>query len=576
MLSLFLLLDVARGHEEGEIFIDDGGANLAEANPLCREIIALASSAAPQLEAAFIEQEINDHSVMELTDADLKELGVTKMGPRKEILQLIRAFSQELHGLDAVSCEVNVDAVSPSEVTTPKKEKKKKEEKTKNKVQSRRMSTTPNVVAAWMKAENAVVAWGPEADTTLGRAGQNHLSTPGSFSVGGSLTLPRDLEALLDTNLALGKTTARSTMSNEADSAQDASAKAVNGDLDRESDFARTGLEESPWWRVDLGESHAIDVVRIYHRNCCDPPHEKRLWGFEVRVGDVEGDGSDNHNCGNGGNAEPAPGAIVDVPCGGAAGRYVNVRIPVGAGDGDAEGVTYLQLTEVEVYPWDATGLPYRVRQLQALQRQVAALQQHGAGAAAAPGQLAASPMPFWTNLRFSHPTENSRFQMLKEGGKQIHADFGHNGHHVSAAAVNGVFRGAFAIAYQCSYTWGWSGLKLFNAEDYDRESGKHTYSSSEPSGKRFLSTANNNSNKVMVVRFWDGTTSHTPVSEAGKSSGMFWLRRDKDDKVYFGYGDPPSWTLVTTGWSDDLVAWAGLQSPSWVRLLQIYGPESG
>eukprot|EP00662_Eupelagonemidae_sp_cell21_P057063 gene57063-biopygen53807 len=118
-----------------------------------------------------------------------------------------------------------------------------------------------------------------------------------------------------------------------------------------------------PWWRVDLGAQHYsggfaagkqaasglcdetvqtaqgaaepglscvaanplgansfsdlllyICTVRITNRGDCCP---ERLDGFEVRAGGTEGDGTANHNCGNGGHATVGASATVDVSCSG-------------------------------------------------------------------------------------------------------------------------------------------------------------------------------------------------------------------------------------------------------------------
>eukprot|EP00662_Eupelagonemidae_sp_cell21_P056805 gene56805-biopygen53269 len=80
-----------------------------------------------------------------------------------------------------------------------------------------------------------------------------------------------------------------------------------------------TNSETNPWWRVDLSAEYPIGVVRITPRHdCC----QERLNGFEVRAGSIEGDGSANHNCGNGGHRTPV--TVVTVDCGGVRARYVN------------------------------------------------------------------------------------------------------------------------------------------------------------------------------------------------------------------------------------------------------------
>eukprot|EP00662_Eupelagonemidae_sp_cell21_P057995 gene57995-biopygen97614 len=108
-----------------------------------------------------------------------------------------------------------------------------------------------------------------------------------------------------------------------------ASGRAVDGDATtfwRDGSCTHTEGQTDPWWRVDLGAQHNVCTVRITNRadSCCTD----RLNGFEVRAGQTEGDGTANHNCGNGGHATVSGGATVDVGCGGQLARYVNVRIP--------------------------------------------------------------------------------------------------------------------------------------------------------------------------------------------------------------------------------------------------------
>eukprot|EP00662_Eupelagonemidae_sp_cell21_P000252 gene251-biopygen113745 len=84
-----------------------------------------------------------------------------------------------------------------------------------------------------------------------------------------------------------------------------------------------------PWWRVDLGAEYRVGIVRVTNRaDCCSD----RLNGFEVRAGSMKGDGSANHNCGNGGmgNGSVGAGATIEVQCSGQSARYVNVRVPGG------------------------------------------------------------------------------------------------------------------------------------------------------------------------------------------------------------------------------------------------------
>ena len=326
----------------------DAAINLAE-NPIAATCIALAGSGAATLEAAFEREEITDRSVLHLTEAHFKELGV-KMGPRMEILEYLRGAAAV--DTAATSAEVSTGAM-PSTVES-----------------SRRLSGGGlDGVSVLVKAPDGRVAWGPTADTSLGRAGANHLETPGAFSAA-SITIT-------DGPLTLGQ---------------------------------------------PAGES-------------CDTAGQLRWAAGDARV----------------------------EACTGAA--------------------------------WEPLA------------------------AASGPGMLASSPRPVWTNIRYSHPSESSRFNMVDEGGKRVVANNGNGGPTVQAATVNGVFKGAFTIAYECSYSWGWAGLKLFAAEDYDPATGKPTYSDDKPAGKKFLTTANNNSNNKSYLWYWPVLILQSTFLSIGRSA---------------------------------------------------------
>ncbi|XP_006004939.1 uncharacterized protein LOC102347739 [Latimeria chalumnae] len=102
---------------------------------------------------------------------------------------------------------------------------------------------------------------------------------------------------------------------------------------------SHTQIEQNPWWRLDLKEIHAIDIVVITNRNDCCP---ERLKGVEVWVGSsIDNSGADSFQC--------IPWELVDFPgptfhfgCNGKKGRYVTVVIP--------NREDYLTLCEVEVF----------------------------------------------------------------------------------------------------------------------------------------------------------------------------------------------------------------------------------
>ncbi|XP_071325144.1 uncharacterized protein [Trachinotus anak] len=93
----------------------------------------------------------------------------------------------------------------------------------------------------------------------------------------------------------------------------------------------------NPWWRLDLRKTHKVFSVKIVNRDF----FSERLNGAEIRIGDsLDNNGNNNPRCAV--ITHIPASAIVEFPCNGLDGRYVNVLIP-----GRRE---YLSLCEVEVY----------------------------------------------------------------------------------------------------------------------------------------------------------------------------------------------------------------------------------
>ncbi|XP_041649525.1 fucolectin-1-like [Cheilinus undulatus] len=102
---------------------------------------------------------------------------------------------------------------------------------------------------------------------------------------------------------------------------------------------SHTKREFSPWWRVDLINTHKVFSVKITNRR--EAQSAPRLNGAEIRIGDsLINNGNSNPRCAVIKNI-PA-GATEEFQCNGIDGRYVNIVIP-----GREE---FLTLCEVEVY----------------------------------------------------------------------------------------------------------------------------------------------------------------------------------------------------------------------------------
>ncbi|KAI8501948.1 hypothetical protein Bbelb_203600 [Branchiostoma belcheri] len=145
------------------------------------------------------------------------------------------------------------------------------------------------------------------------------------------------LKLLFCVNLALRKPTAQSSTEIENGGVAE---RAVDGNTGGNwfvsHSCTATSHQSSPWWRVDLGRSQAIDTVVVFNRqDCC----QGRLNNFRVHVGDSPTVTS-NPQCG-GNHGVTAGRQKITADCAGRSGRYVGISLP-----------TYeiLTLCEVRVY----------------------------------------------------------------------------------------------------------------------------------------------------------------------------------------------------------------------------------
>ncbi|XP_073714481.1 uncharacterized protein [Misgurnus anguillicaudatus] len=138
-------------------------------------------------------------------------------------------------------------------------------------------------------------------------------------------------------NIAFGAKAVQSSTYNELGGAN----HAVDGN--RESNYGRgscthTGVENNPWWRVNLQKIYTINKVIITNRGDCCP---ERIAGAQIRIG---------NSLENNGNNNKLAATIGSIPFGGTQaftfdnfkGQYVNIILP-----GNEKVLT---LCEVEVY----------------------------------------------------------------------------------------------------------------------------------------------------------------------------------------------------------------------------------
>ncbi|XP_068135076.1 fucolectin-like [Hyperolius riggenbachi] len=120
----------------------------------------------------------------------------------------------------------------------------------------------------------------------------------------------------------------RATMSSTyiPDGPLSAAINAIDGNQDSTFSHAScvtTDIEDYPWWRVDLLESHTISRITITHRKgCCSS-----FSGAEILIGDsLANNGNNNARCAK--ITSTSGGATETFHCNGMQGRYVNVALP--------------------------------------------------------------------------------------------------------------------------------------------------------------------------------------------------------------------------------------------------------
>jgi hypothetical protein len=151
------------------------------------------------------------------------------------------------------------------------------------------------------------------------------------------------------TNLALRKPAVQSSTGYGGDAG-----RAVDGNTDGSyfgaNSVSHTNNGPNEWWQVDLGASYPIQVVRIWNRtDCC----AERLSRFHVFVSDTplpagNVQASQHHPGVWSAFFDRTAGRTTDIPVN-RNGRYVRIQLA---------GADYLQLAEVEVFGWGATGTP--------------------------------------------------------------------------------------------------------------------------------------------------------------------------------------------------------------------------
>jgi hypothetical protein len=197
------------------------------------------------------------------------------------------------------------------------------------------------------RLQNDVVIFPIQTQTYRQISPENAVFDNGYFKVFPTITLNESNNNLL--NIAKGKITKQSSLF-----AGGEAMRAVDGNS--EGDFAlgsvtHTGADTNAWLDIDLGQSEAIDSVRIWNRtDCCGD----RLRDYWVFISDAPFLAKDTalalrSRPATWGHVNFTPNPKGTMPIGGVRGRYVRVQL----GGNQPIVESYLSLAEVEVFRSD-------------------------------------------------------------------------------------------------------------------------------------------------------------------------------------------------------------------------------
>ena len=178
---------------------------------------------------------------------------------------------------------------------------------------------------------------------------------------------------------------------------------------------------------------------------------------------------------------------------------------------------------------------------------------------------------PVWTDMVIFN-SANHTHQIIDEYGRRVQAQNGNNGPSGRARIKGETGTGNFRIKFQLGSLWGWSELQLTSPSNYN-DATKHNggdyptyHTSTQPSGLKHFFVANNSSNNLRYYTYWNGSSSSSQTISGGTSNTMnIW----RSDGTLYWYDSSSTHTIATSS-TDNFIVYAGLQSPSWVRLLDV------
>ena len=168
---------------------------------------------------------------------------------------------------------------------------------------------------------------------------------------------------------------------------------------------------------------------------------------------------------------------------------------------------------------------------------------------------------PHWENLRLTNGNDYS-YDWFGSGTGKLQALNGNNGPSCEAR-LHGSAKGDFMVQWTPGYLWGFSAITMTPLANYNNTTGNIV--STQPRGMPWLWIANNSSNNVTVIQYWNGyVANNTLVSVTGVNNGRFQLYRKNGTIKVWRHSDS---TTIPDVFHQDMVIMGGNQSPYSIQI---------
>ena len=182
---------------------------------------------------------------------------------------------------------------------------------------------------------------------------------------------------------------------------------------------------------------------------------------------------------------------------------------------------------------------------------------------------------PRWTRLHYN-ASGNYTYHFIDEYGTRINMQNGNNGPSAIARVEGSSGHGDFLIRWEPSFLWGFGGLYAAEAAAFNMEDPQWMYGSGQISGFHAYQFANNSSNNVTYITYWNGSSNSVIQNDSGGTNGADWILWRIGGVTKVKPGSKSEVTLQSSGDKRDYIFWNSAQSPCFCRIKQAFRIPSG